>query len=167
LSVFNVEVDDKAIEAAANEEPIPYEPTNIDPEPTEESGEKNVANVNGQAQWEVVEEDTQAEVPQPTAASVRFSAEQQTLWPSYEEDQSEAAGEFPEPSMEDFFHEQDDPEQAQMGASTESAKTRDANPSSPSKAAAEPAALSLVPNKKNTSKTRKRPKFRSAARKKK
>lgn len=168
LSVFDVEVDAKAIEAAANEEPIPYEPTNLEPTPTEEPEDKGEPNdANGEGDMEVVEEDAEAELPQvtmPTAASARFSAEQQTLWP--EEDQNTAAGEFPEPSMEDFFLEHEDPEHTDQDHHGMASKPKESSAPSPTKvAAAEPASLSLVPNKKTKSK--KRPKFRSAPRKKK
>jgi hypothetical protein len=164
-------VDDKAIEAAAIEEPIPYEPTNVEPKPTEEekTEEKGEANVNPEDQWEVVEEDAENEVPVPqhavtTATSARFSAEQQTLWPSYDENQS-AEGEFPEPSMEDFFHEMEDPVQAEHGKSLEQGAD---GKEAPTKPAEEADSLSLVPNKKTSStKSKKRPKFRSAPRKKK
>jgi hypothetical protein len=172
-------VDDKAIEAAAIEEPIPYEPTNVEPKPTEEekTEEKGEANVNPEDQWEVVEEDAENEVPVPqhavtTATSARFSAEQQTLWPSYDENQS-AEGEFPEPSMEDFFHEMEDPVQAEHGKSLEqgadaAAAGASSGKEAPTKPAEEADSLSLVPNKKTSStKSKKRPKFRSAPRKKK
>lgn len=166
-------MDQKAIEAAAIEEPIPYEPTNVEPPPTEEEktedmGE-NTANIEDQ--WEVVEEDAQNEVPQhavTTATSARFSAEQQTLWPSYEESQT-AEGEFPEPSMEDFFHEQEDPDQVGNGKSLEQpAATESPSTTEATAKGAEADSLSLVPNtKKAPARSKRRPKFRSPPRKKK
>eukprot|EP00980_Cylindrotheca_fusiformis_P004202 scaffold912_cov119-Cylindrotheca_fusiformis.AAC.18 len=176
LSVFNVEVDQKAIEAAAIEEPIPYEPTNVEstPKEGEKSAEKGERIANTSDQWEVVEEDAQNEIPvAPQHAgtittSARFSAEQQTLWPSYEDTQT-ADGEFPEPSMEDFFHEHEDPEAVEPAKLLDQAAAESSGGNNvPEKAASEVDSLSLVPSAKKTpARSKKRPKFRSAPRKKK
>ena len=161
--MFNVEVDPKRIEAAENEEPPPYEPTNVEPEKPAENSEDNT---NPQEQWETVEEDAQAEAHATTNATLTTTSNHQSLWSSLEEDQdmnAPAEGEVPEPSMEDFFHEQDDPEQEKF-ASMEKAKA----PTAEQTKEAEDASLLLVPNKKKTPmKTKKRPKIRPAARKRK
>jgi hypothetical protein len=153
----------------------------VEPKPTreEKTEEKGEANANPEDQWDVVEEDADNEVPAPqhavtTATSARFSAEQQTLWPSDDENQS-AEGEFPEPTMEDFFHEMEDPVQAEHLESLEQgadaaagADGASSGKEAPTKPPEEANSLSLVPNKKTSSTTsKKRPKFRSAPRKKK
>ncbi len=69
LLVFNGEVDPKAIEAAANEEPPAYEPTNVEPKETERT-DKIVGKNASQDQWEeVVEEDADEEARAAAATS--------------------------------------------------------------------------------------------------
>ena len=161
--MFNVEVDPKRIEAAENEEPPPYEPTNVEPEKPAENSEENT---NPQEQWETVEEDAQAEAHATTNATLTTTTtNHQSLWSSLEEDQDMNApteGEVPEPSMEDFFHEQDDPEQEKF-ESLEKSKA----PNTEETKEGEGASLLLVPNKRTSVKSKKRPKIRPAARKRK
>lgn len=173
MSVFNVEVDPKAIEAAAKDEPPPYIPTDEDGKPLNKNpDEENTPKQTNDAsdQMEVVEED--AEEEKKTLAKATANGAQNSrlsgasLWPAFE-DQNEQAPEedaidFPEPSMDDFFHEQDD-----IGDPTFN-QIKEADPSvkPPPAAKVETApSLSLVP-KKSSSKS-KRPKFRSVSRKKK
>ena len=112
-----------------------------------------------------MEEDAQAEAHATTNVTLTTTSNHQSLWSSLEEDQdmnAPAEGEVPEPSMEDFFHEQDDPEQEKF----ESLEKSKASSSEETKEG-EGASLLLVPNKRTSVKSKKRPKIRPAARKRK
>lgn len=150
LSVFNVEVDPKAIEAAANEEPPPYEPTNT-------GDDTNEGESKSQDQLEEVVEDAEEEKAAAAAAVVAATAataNQQSIWPSFgaEEEHHEPAADFNEPSMADFFPDKEVEETINPPQVTASV------------AEVEETSISLVPKK---AKKTKRPKFRSAARKRK
>jgi hypothetical protein len=140
LSVFNVTVDPERIEAAANEEPPEYEPT--DPEPP--NGAEKASDV--QEMGDVVEEDAEEErragAPQPQASSI---------WADYEDE--EAPAETSRRNMDEFFGIAQDEEAASAPVLEERLAEQPA-----------PISISLVP--KNASK-KKKPKFRSAVRKKK
>jgi hypothetical protein len=157
--VFNVEVDPKAIEAAANEEPPLYEPTDVVKPPQISEDPNSTAEKSSAPQWHeglVVEEDAEEEAR--AAATSQQQQQQQgqsNIWPTLEEPENhqepkEMGGgvDYPEPSMDDFFHEHD---------STPVVVEPSAEPEMPS--------ISLVPKKSNAKS--KRPKFRSAARKRK
>lgn len=142
LSVFNVTVDPDRIEAAANEEPPEYEPT--DPEPRKEA----VTAGDAEEMQDVVEEDAEEErragAPQP------HQQPQASIWDDYEEPHEEAPAEISGRNMDEFFGIPQDEEPAAAPVSEEAPE--------------EQPAISLVP--KNVSK-KKKPKFRSAVRKKK
>ena len=142
LSVFNVTVDPERIEAAANEEPPEYEPT--DPEPSNGAG---IAR-DGQEMQDVVEEDAEEErragAPQP------HQQPQASIWDDYDEPEEEAPAEIAGRNMDEFFGLPQDEEAA---ASEEAPEEQ-------------PAAISISLVPKNASK-KKKPKFRSAVRKKK
>jgi hypothetical protein len=155
LSVFNVEVDPKAIEAAANDEPPVYEPTDV--EPKEAEGADKIVRKNGsQDQWEeVVEEDADEEAR--AAAAESKASQLQSIWPTNEAEKEPHQHEqmdFPEPSMEDFFHEQE--------GDTPVPPSSD---EPPPEGEATAVSISLVPKKTNAKS--KKPKFRSVSRKRK
>lgn len=132
LSVFNVTVDPERIEAAANDVPPEYEPTDVEPAR---------AKVGGEMQ-DVVEEDAEAER--------RAGAPQQaSIWDEYEEPNEEAPAGLP--NMDEFFGLAQDEEAAAAPVLEEEDQ---------------PAAVSISLVPKNASK-KKKPKFRSAVRKKK
>eukprot|EP00934_Nitzschia_sp_Nitz4_P002392 Nitzschia sp. Nitz4//scaffold21_size171442//147204//148820//NITZ4_002188-RA/size171442-augustus-gene-0.194-mRNA-1//1//CDS//3329542492//2387//frame0 len=144
LTIFNVEVDPEAIENAKKDEPPPYIPT--DDNPAKENDE------NAGPEWEVVEEDAD----EPNGAGPGKMAIPEGLWGDEPPLPQEEAVDFPEPSMDDFFHEQD-----------EVMEDPDMKPPLEAPPVAEPAvdSISLVPTKKPSKS--KRPKFRSVSRKKK
>ncbi len=156
LSVFNAEVDPKAIEAAANEEPPAYEPTDVEPKETE-GIDKIVGKNASQDQWEeVVEEDADEEAR--AAAAESKASQLQSIWPTNEEEKEfhehQQQIDFPEPSMEDFFREHE--------GDTPVPPSADEPP--PEKEATA-VSISLVPKKTNAKS--KKPKFRSVSRKRK
>jgi len=205
-----VEVDPKAIEAAANEEPPPYIPTDVDDDkdkaappatgtttlvaasPDENGDPLNKDNVAVEEDAEEEEEEERekgARAVQTNSLSAKESSS--TIWPiSQDEDIQEPMEDeidFPEPSMEDFFQEQEEILDPGMIKETDApwevpADTVALGPL-PSKSAPSHAppkgtssttttttttttkpAIALVPNKTGKSK---KPKFRSLSRKKK
>jgi hypothetical protein len=156
LSVFNGEVDPKAIEAAANEEPPAYEPTDVEPKETERT-DKIVGKNASQDQWEEVVEEDADEEARAAAATSTSSQLQQSMWPTNEEEKEPHEYEqidFPEPSMEDFFQEHEDDTPVPPSV---------VEP--PPEEEATAVSISLVPKKTNAKS--KRPKFRSVSRKRK
>lgn len=137
LSVFNVTVDPERIEAAANEEPPEYEPT--DPEPAKGAETARDAQEMQDVVEEDAEEERRAEAP-----------EQASIWDDYEEPHEEAPTEISKRNMDVFFGLPQEEETVAAPVLEEAAE--------------EQPAISLVP--KNASK-KKKPKFRSAVRKKK
>jgi hypothetical protein len=161
--VFNVEVDPKAIEAIANEEPPLYEPTDVVEPPQYNDDPKSAAQKSSEPLWPdeeqvVVEEDAEEEARAAASSSQQQQQGQANVWPTVEEPENhqepnEIAGvDYPEPSMDDFFFNEHDPTQDEPALVEPPAEP-------------EMESISLVPKKSNAKS--KRPKFRSAARKRK
>ena len=142
LTVFNVTVDPDRIEAAANEEPPEYEPTDL--EPLSAAGKA----IDGQEMQDVVEED--AEEERRAGAPQLHRQPQASIWDDYDEEPlEEAPAESAGRNMDEFFGLPQDEEAAEEEPPEE-----------------EPAPISISLGPKNASK-KKKPKFRSAMRKKK
>lgn len=182
-------MDPKAIEEAAKDEPPPYLPTDKEcvqgsyvkenSSPTDGGAVATAAAIAAHTSKDVlehvVEEDAEDERQGSAVAakaksnSVSFADQDPSIWPTvYGKDDDMRAEQIdyddfgmPEPSMEEFFHEQsemvDPPLPGQTNAPVEKGQ--------PTLSAAAPTALSLIPSKSNT-KTKK-PKFRTMSRKKK
>ena len=118
MSVFDVEVDPKAIEAAAKDEPPDYIPTDDGPdeqglaapvvkEMTAEEGptpdEKTVTVMTAAAVA------TAAAIVATTDASTTDTTSNVEKWKSFvaPRDEQDEDIHFPEPSMDDFFHEEE------------------------------------------------------------
>jgi hypothetical protein len=181
LSIFDVEVDPKAIEEAAKDIPPPFIPTDMENTAGSGKAEENATPANGDAvaiaaaiaantTQEVVEEDAEDEHQEAmTDANIQatFADREPSIWPTVygkdddmpdeEENNVDDFG-MPEPSMDDFFHEQG--EMVDPLVPGEDAHVED-RPSTPPA----PTALTLVPSKSNTK--AKKPKFRTKSRKKK
>ena len=166
-------VDPKAVEAIANEEPPPYEPTDTEP-PPEETDEKNESKTNEFVE-EVIEEDAEEEQQEQQRrrrqqkrreeqgkeqeeevqaadqeAAIDDMQPSMSLWPDEEVHETMHVEYHEEPNKEDFFHQPEDEAPAPIVQTTRE----------------EPAAISLVPTQSKSK--AKRPKFaRSAPRKKK
>ena len=183
LSVLTVVVDPKAIEAAANDEPPEYEPTDEVDEESNSNKEGSKDDSNKKVQWEEVVEDAVEETRRSSGANETtrpaggasshndpYSIPQQqsttSFWSSYddhpaEEDQHDTG-------MDEFFGGDD------MGPGMDDEEQHDAYASLPDPVAKpeipkpEPVAplVSLVAPKKGGSKKSKRPKFKTSARKK-
>ena len=182
-----MEVDPKAIEEAAKDEPPPYIPTDVQKEETDlDNNDENAApfgttkSISKLEKWkEVIEEDAEEEARRGdnnknSKTHKKVTIDEGSMWPSAHVDVDHDKDiDFPEPSMDDFFHEHDgmDDHLAEDGAAMESQSN--VVPETPTSPPAEeskevvPAAssISLVPTKAS-SKTKK-PKFRTVSRKKK
>lgn len=180
MSIFDVEVDPKAIEAAANEKPPPYIPNDKDDDDDEPDKKQTTKALsangesNGEYLVEVVEEDAEEEKrqTQQSAAATHTGGPQfnnsSALWSTFE-DENEQDVEFPEPTVDDFFPTPMDEDNMMGGAGESEATVVKQDPPSTSvkgQVVQETPALSLVPKKSSTTKT-KRPKFRTKSRKKK
>lgn len=185
MSIFDVEVDPKAIEAAAKDEPPPYIPT--DPELQEKVSELNDENktetrhgaIGKLEQWkEIIEEDAEEEARlarragKSTNAIKKVTIDEASLWPSVYEDDAhnqplrEEDIHFAEPSMDDFFHEHEeiDGSMEQDGNGPEKDSIPVNTPASP-KVSARASSITLVPTKASGKSNK--PKFRTKSRKKK
>lgn len=190
LTIFNVEVDPEAIEAAKNEEPPPYIPTDDDhlQNNTKRERDENGNDPSSKVHWQdVVEEDAEEEVEKQRAAGRAASLSTTNrvsnripigLWgdePALVDREHADHHDFPEPSMDDFFHEQqddmvvDEPQLHDMDdvgvqqVKRDNANTTDTPSEEPMETAAN--SISLVPSKKAVKS--KKPKFRNVPRKKK
>lgn len=189
MSVFNVEVDPKAIEAAANDEVPEYQPTDVE-QTGDAAKDSKQGGTNGD-EWEVVEEEGGQEEGTFMGSGSTAKKPQHTPFWSFggeaegeEDEPKDDELDFPEPSMDDFFHDQDDDPAMQADFGEE--KTNNDEGEDPTKTPAaseqptvapapaqqpqqqpqeEEVSISLVPKKSNAK--AKRPKFRSAARKRK
>ncbi len=194
MSIFDVEVDPKAIEAAAKDEPPPYIPTDLD-EQGMCSGTKdeNTAPTNAVAtaaalaasqgavskleKWkEIIEEDAEEEARagmgsgKSTKAPKKVTIDEASLWPAaYRNDvRNESMHEddmhFPEPSMDDFFHEQEDIDDHDIKEDSiePQGTTPIASPLEVPKVSAAASSISLIPSK--ASAKSKKPKFRTKSR---
>jgi len=213
MAIFNVEVDPKAIEAAANEEPPPYIPTNVEEQAIPAAETTNAAAATQddktapvtaaavataaaiaasssrgeETNWKEVVDEADEEEREKTAKPAkatkatagRTRADSSSIWPGTHDDETKDANkeddiQFPEPSMDDFFHEQEeivDPgmlEGASMEIQVDKEDAADVITKAPLPAKATnkvaAPAISLVPTKAGKSK---KPKFRSRSRKKK
>jgi hypothetical protein len=190
LSVFDVVVDAKAIEAAANQAPPVHEPNDTEDPNTSSKNKRNTQHADKDDEV-VIEEDADGPVMEGRSNGGFLPlAPAASIWPEDEDHGHDAAADFAEPSMEEFFfHQEDDPpveedesptgdndnktltqQQEPTASSSNSRTTEPATATSPRPhtAAAEPPSekltavgIALVPTK-SAQKT-KRAKFRSVA----
>ena len=186
LSVFNVTVDPKAIEAAANDEATPpvssEAPVLANEGPTASDDTNHEGNSDKASEWEVVHEEGDShavaeKASQAATASSAASKPSASLWPEVAErgDSHDTV----DPTLgDDLYLHQDDHEAGNATATTAAAAAAsttdaDSNLGTATKPAStkvtrplekqpiETAAISLVPTKKTKQKS-KRVKFRSA-----
>lgn len=183
LTIFNVEVDPKAIEEAAKDEPPPYIPTDVEEpraqEPTNPlapATEGATATITNAPDQEIVVEDAEEErreagiAAKSQALSVSFANEEPSIWPTVYGNQDDTPADeindddfgIPEPSMDDFFQAQEEMIDPAEVAKEDTATVAEKAP--PAKTAR--ASLPLIPPAKSNSKAKK-PKFRTKTRKKK
>jgi hypothetical protein len=111
LSVFDVVVDAKAIEAAANQAPPVHEPNDTDDPYTSGKNKRNTQHDADKDGEVVIEEDADGPVIEGRSnGGVLPSAPAASIWPDDEDHGHDAGADFAEPSMEEFFfHQEDDP----------------------------------------------------------
>jgi hypothetical protein len=111
LSVFDVVVDAKAIEAAANQSPPVHEPNDTDDPNTNGKNKRNTQHYVDKDGEVVIEEDADGPVMEGRSnGGVLPLAPAASIWPDDEDHGHDAGADFAEPSMEEFFfHQEDDP----------------------------------------------------------